>query len=87
MGVLSCSQLRQTVPKSGVGKRRSSGKLLEEYWTAVARLREARAAFERVTDPDLISACVFEIGAAQTRCSYLMGVLKEQQITGMYVLR
>lgn len=74
-------------PKKQSGQTPEQRELLEEYWTAVARLREARAAFERVTDPDLISACVFEIGAAQTRCSYLMGILKEQQITGMYVLR
>lgn len=61
--------------------------LLEEYWSAVERLRTARAVFEQVTDPELISACVFEIGAAQMRCSYLMGQLKKQQVNGMFVLR
>ncbi|MEA5039371.1 MAG: DUF2508 domain-containing protein [Clostridiaceae bacterium] len=73
--------------RKGGGRTPEQQALLEEYWGSVARLREARAAFERVTDPELISACVFEIGAAQTRCSYLMGLLKEQQVTGMYVLR
>ena len=81
--------MRETVKTRRRAERRTAAQqaLLEEYAAALERLREARAAFQRVTDPELIAACVYEVNAAQTRCSYLMTRLKEEQVTQMYVLR
>ena len=52
-------------------------KLLEEYYEAREALRRSRVAFEAVSDPELISACIFELNAAQSRCSYLLQHLRE----------
>lgn len=54
-------------------------KLLEEYADAQRQLRRSRASFEAVTDPDLISACIYEVNAAQSRCSFLLGLIREQE--------
>jgi hypothetical protein len=43
-------------------------------------LRRSRAAFEAVSDPDLISACIFDLNAAQSRCSYLLQRLREMDV-------
>ena len=51
--------------------------LLEEYYMAREALRRSRVAFEAVSDPDLISACIYELNAAQSRCSYLLQRLRE----------
>jgi hypothetical protein len=55
-------------------------KLLEEYYEARESLRRSRAAFEAVSDPDLISACIFDLNAAQSRCSYLLQRLREMDV-------
>ena len=51
--------------------------LLEEYYRACEDLRRSRAAFEAVTDPELISACIYDLNAAQSRCSYALQRLRE----------
>lgn len=51
--------------------------LLEDYYRAREELRRSRAAFEAVTDPALISACIYDLNAAQSRCSYLLQCLRE----------
>ena len=51
--------------------------LLEDYYRAREELRRSRAAFEAVTDPALISACIYDLNAAQSRCSYLLQQLRE----------
>lgn len=61
-------------------------KLLDEYYAAQAQLRRSRAAFESVTDPDLISACIYEVNAAQSRCSFLLTRLREEQISGQSLM-
>lgn len=51
-------------------------KLLTEYYAAREELLRSRAAFEAVTDPALISACIYDLNAAQSRCSYLLQCLR-----------
>ena len=64
-----------TVPEDPEDARKK--KLLEEYYEAREALRRSRVAFEAVSDPELISACIFELNAAQSRCSYLLQRLRE----------
>ena len=52
-------------------------RLLEEYYQAREALRRSRAAFEAVSDPDLISACIYDLNAAQSRCSFLLKCLRD----------
>ena len=62
-------------------------RLLDEYYNTLADLRYARAAFENAVDPEVISACVYEINAAQKRYSYLLARIKEEKITALKILR
>lgn len=55
-------------------------RLLEEYYQAREALRRSRAAFEAVSDPDLISACIYDLNAAQSRCSFLLKCLRENGV-------
>ena len=61
--------------------------LLEEYYDTLVQLRQLRAAFQQVTDPELITACVYEMNAMQQRYSYLLQRIKEEKITCLKVLR
>ena len=61
--------------------------LLEEYYDTLVQLRQLRAAFQQVTDPELITACVYEMNAMQQRYSYLLQRIKEEKITCLQVLR
>ena len=49
--------------------------------------RNARAAFEQVTDPELISACVYEMNALQRRYSHLLQKIREENLRCFQVLR
>lgn len=62
-------------------------RLLEEYYDTLIQLRQLRTAFQQITDPDLITACVFEMNAMQQRYSYLLQRIKEKKLTCMRVLR
>lgn len=62
-------------------------RLLEEYYDTLIQLRQLRTAFQQITDPDLITACVFEMNAMQQRYSYLLQRIKEEKLTCMRVLR
>ncbi len=55
-------------------------KLLKEYYEAREALRRSRAAFESVSEPELISACIYDLNAAQSRCSYLLQKLRESDV-------
>ena len=61
--------------------------LLEEYYDTLVQLRQLRSAFQQVTDPELITACVYEMNAMQQRYSYLLQRIKEEKITCLQVLR
>lgn len=61
--------------------------LLEEYYDTLLQLRQIRAAFQQVTDPELISACVYEMNAMQQRYTYLLQRMKREKITCLRVLR
>ena len=52
--------------------------LLRELERTKTTLEEAYLRFNNTTEPELVDACVFEISAAQARCSYLLRVIKEQ---------
>ena len=77
----------RSAEKQRAEKEAARRALLEEYRAALWRLRDARAAFQQVTDPALISACIYEVNAAQDRCSYLFGRLQEEQISNTFALR
>lgn len=68
-------QKMSTAPEKAKELQRKQ--LLEDYYRAREDLRRSRAAFEAVTDPELISACIYDLNAAQSRCSYLLQRLRE----------
>ena len=68
-------------------KVKENRQLLEEYYDTLVQLRQLRAAFQQVTDPELITACVYEMNAMQQRYSYLLQRIKEEKITCLQVLR
>lgn len=68
-------------------KAQSDAALLEDYYTTLRQMRLARRAFEQAKDPEIISACVYEINALQERYVYLLRRLREEKVTAMRVLR
>ena len=68
-------------------KVKENRQLLEEYYDTLVQLRQLRAAFQQVTDPEVITACVYEMNAMQQRYSYLLQRIKEEKITCLQVLR
>ena len=62
-------------------------RLLEEYRDVLAQQKQVRAAFEQVTDPELISACVYEMNALQRRYSHLLQKIREENLRCFQVLR
>ena len=48
-------------------RTKENQRLLEEYYDTLLQLRQVRAAFQQVTDPELINACVYEMNAMQQR--------------------
>lgn len=81
------------MPLAGLSKKKQKSpspeqqQLLDEYYAVKLELDCARGVFEQVTDPDLISAVVYEINALQSRCSHLLTQLREQNVTCFRVLR
>jgi len=73
--------------KSKQDRERDNQRLLEEYYDTLLHLRQLRAAFQQVTDPELITACVYEMNAMQQRYSYLLQRIKEEKLTCLRVLR
>lgn len=61
--------------------------LLDEYYDVKFELDRARSVFEQVTDPDLISAVVYEINALQSRYSHLLVQLREQNVCNFRIVR
>jgi hypothetical protein len=55
--------------------------LIEEYKKAVIKMRQARNAFENITEPEMIDACVYELNAARSHYSYLLSKIKEEKIS------
>ena len=55
---------------------------LQELFTELSDTRfalsQAYAYFDRVTEPELVDASIFEIRAAQARYNYLLRVIKER---------
>ncbi len=86
----------QPVSRTGPARNASNRKnkptpdqarLLDEYYSALARIHTLRNTFQNVTDPDLIAACVYELNAAQQQFSYLLVKLKEENVSRFSVLR
>ncbi len=61
--------------------------LLEEYYDTIAQMHSNRSVFARVTDPELVSACVYEMNAIQKRYSYLLARIKEEELSCLHILR
>ena len=61
--------------------------LVDEYYSIIAQLNIARNNFQYVTDPELISASVYEINSLQERYAYLLGRIKAEEISFLRVLR
>ncbi len=68
-------------------QEREGQRLLEEYYDTLVQLKQLRAAFQQITDPDLVTACVYEMNAMQQRYSYLLQRVKAEKLTAMRVLR
>ena len=73
--------------KSKQDREKDNQRLLEEYYDTLLHLRQLRAAFQQVTDPELITSCVYEMNAMQQRYSYLLQRIKEEKLTCLRVLR
>ncbi|MCI5614927.1 MAG: DUF2508 family protein [Clostridia bacterium] len=86
---MQCTQEKQEkrAPgrKGGLGAEQQ--RLLEEYRDVLAQQKQVRAAFEQVTDPELISACVYEMNALQRRYSHLLQKIREENLRCFQVLR
>ena len=78
---------RRQFKMSAQEKQQENQRLLGEYYDTLIQLRQVRAAFQQVTDPDLINACVYEMNALQQRYSYLLQRVKEERITALRVLK
>ena len=78
---------RRQFKMSAQEKQQENQRLLSEYYDTLIQLRQVRAAFQQVTDPDLINACVYEMNALQQRYSYLLQRVKEERITALRVLK
>ena len=62
-------------------REKENQRLLEEYYDTLLQLRHLRAAFQQLTDHDLITACVYEMNAMQQRYAYLLQRIKEEKLT------
>lgn len=76
-------QLKITIQE----KTQENQRLLDEYYDTLIQLRHVRAAFQQVTDPELINACVYEMNALQQRYAYLLQRVKEEKLTALRVFK
>lgn len=51
--------------------------LMDDLWDTKRRLDVARNFFERVSDPELVAASVYEINSLQAKYSYLLHQVKK----------
>lgn len=68
-------------------QERAERRLLEEYHDTLEQLRQLQAVFQQVTDPELVSACVYEMNALQQRYSYLLQRIRAEKLTCLRILR
>ncbi len=80
-------QVMKAERKSKQNREKENQRLLEEYYDTLLQLRQLRAAFQQVTDHELITACVYEMNAMQQRYTYLLQRIKEEKLTSLRVLR
>ena len=80
-------QTKKTDRRTEKERTKENQRLLEEYYDTLLQLRQVRAAFQQVTDPELINACVYEMNAMQQRYSYLLQRIREEKLTCLRVLR
>ena len=78
---------KKVIRKNNREREVENQRLLEEYYDVLLQLRQVRAAFQQVKDPELINACVFEMNSLQQRCSYLLQRIKAEKLTSLHVLR
>ena len=78
---------KKSVRKQKQEDAQARERLLREYHDTLLQLRQVRAAFQQVSDPDLINACVFEMNALQERYAYLLERMRQEKVTCLRVLR
>lgn len=61
--------------------------LVDEYYATLARLKSLEDFFQRTTDSELISACIYEMNAAQQQFAYTLQRLKREGVRYLKVLR
>ncbi len=61
--------------------------LLEDYYSTLRQLKRARQLFEQTADPELVTACVYEINALQERYTHLLHRLREENVTAVGIVR
>ena len=63
-------------------EERSAGDraLLEELFDTQAQLDAIRSRFEYVTEPEMVSSCIFEMRSVQEKYSYLLGRIRAKEI-------
>ena len=76
-------QLKMTAQE----RQQENQRLLAEYYDTLIQLRHVRSAFQQVTDPDLINACVYEMNALQQRYTVLLQRIKAEKLTALRVLK
>ncbi len=54
--------------------------LLAEFFDTQDQLDAIRSRFEYVTEPEMVSSCIFELRSAQERYSYLLGRIRAKEI-------
>lgn len=78
---------RKSIRKNEQERAKEHQRLLDEYYDILLQLRQVRGVFQQVTDPDLVTACVYEMNALQQRYSFLLQRIKEEKLTCLRVLR
>ena len=68
-------------------QKRRHAQLLDDYFAIMTRIRNLEDFFERITDPELIASCIYEMNAAQQQYGYIMGRLKAEGVTHLKILR
>lgn len=73
--------------KSGKAAADSADRLINQYFAIMGRLRSLEEFFQRTTDSELISACIYEMNSAQQQYAYILQRLKEEGVTYLKILR
>ena len=71
----------QTLGKKKKNINQSDICLLDELYTTKKTLDDLRQRFDYVTEPEMISSCIYEMRSVQERYSYLLSKVREKDIS------